>query len=193
MVDVLQFIKAFTDPRDNDYYDIVKKTGLTADELRNCRIQVIYHPYVVSSVNCACAKKVINIWRGAESFPLKRMPLAVADQKSVRHTDVVTTRNTHNTEGAHGRRIELADDASFPMASGRGADRHEFFFFPDMQADEAILLKTFDSLDHDTGANYRLCWHTAFHDPNTPAHCGPRHSCEARAVLITPYEKKARL
>ena len=44
-----------------------------------------------------------------------------------------------------------------------------------------------EAIDYDSGADYRMCWHTGFHDPTTPPECGPRHSCEARVVLITPY------
>ena len=59
-----------------------------------------------------------------------------------------------------------------------------------MEADECVLLKTYDSIYYDTGTPYQNNWHSAFHDPTTPDICGPRHSCEARAILITPYAQQ---
>ena len=60
-----------------------------------------------------------------------------------------------------------------------------------MEADEVVLLKTYDSIFYDTNTKYRNNWHSAFHDPTTPDACGPRHSGEARCVLITPYADAA--
>ncbi len=160
-------LAAWVDPRSNPYYDLHARTGLTSQDLCRCRIQVV------------------NVWRAAEDFPLKRMPLALADQRTVSHLDAVSTPNEFNTHGAHGRVITLRPNNNFPTAVH--TEKHTYWYFPDLQRDEAVLLKTYDSIDYDRGADYRMCWHTGFHDPTTPPECGPRHSCEARVVLITPY------
>ena len=50
-----------------------------------------------------------------------------------------------------------------------------------MRADEALLIKCFDSA---RDGRARLSVHTAFEDPTTPADAAPRESIEVRAFLF---------
>lgn len=52
-----------------------------------------------------------------------------------------------------------------------------------MRADEAILLKCFDS---DESIAARFTPHTAFDDPAAPADRPPRESIEVRALVFFP-------
>ena len=58
---------------------------------------------------------------------------------------------------------------------------HRWVYFPEMQADEALLIKGYDSRD-DGRARFTL--HTAFDDPTTPADAAPRESIEIRALVF---------
>jgi hypothetical protein len=60
-------------------------------------------------------------------------------------------------------------------------DQHRWYYFPQMRADEALLIKTFDSA---TDGRARFSVHTAFEDPSAPADAAPRESIETRALLF---------
>jgi hypothetical protein len=60
---------------------------------------------------------------------------------------------------------------------------HRWFYFPRMRADEAILLKCFDSDEASPG---RYTAHTAFYDPTAPEAPLPRESIETRALVFLP-------
>ena len=52
-----------------------------------------------------------------------------------------------------------------------------------MEKDEVLLFKQWDS---DRTLSGRLCFHTAFKDPNAPSNIPPRESIEARAIAYFP-------
>jgi hypothetical protein len=52
-----------------------------------------------------------------------------------------------------------------------------------MQADEAVLIRCFDSAQH--GAR-RFSAHTGFDDPTSPPDAPPRESLEVRMVVFYP-------
>jgi hypothetical protein len=58
---------------------------------------------------------------------------------------------------------------------------HRWFYFPKMTADEALLLKCYDSA---TDGRARFAPHTAFVDPTTPEDAPPRESIELRALVF---------
>ena len=57
---------------------------------------------------------------------------------------------------------------------------HRWFYFPTMQADEAMLLKCFDS----DRTRARFTAHSAFDDPTSPADAPPRESIEVRTLAF---------
>lgn len=63
----------------------------------------------------------------------------------------------------------------------RHSPRHRWYYFPWMQPDQAILLKTYDS---ETDGRARFMAHTAFEDPQTPAGAVPRESIEIRTMAF---------
>ncbi len=63
----------------------------------------------------------------------------------------------------------------------RHSPRHRWVYFPQMQADHALLLKTFDS---ETDGRARFMGHTAFEDPNTPPGAPKRESIEVRTMAF---------
>jgi hypothetical protein len=58
---------------------------------------------------------------------------------------------------------------------------HEWFYFPQMERNEALVFKVFDS---DTGKPSRFTAHSAFDDPATPAGAPPRESIETRTFAF---------
>jgi len=54
-------------------------------------------------------------------------------------------------------------------------------YFPEMQMDEALLFKTFDS---ETDGRARFTIHSSFDDPDAPADAPPRESIETRCLVF---------
>ena len=103
-------LQGFADPRGSAYHDIERR-GITPAMLRASRIQVV------------------NVWRGAEEFPLRRMPLAVADARSIEPTEWVSTNFASYTTGNTGRVFPLVD-GTFPTAHAGNAAKHKWYYFP---------------------------------------------------------------
>lgn len=111
--------------------------------------------------------QVINLWRPIRG-PVRDAPLAMADGTTVAPEDLV------------------ASDLIYPNRRGETYSvkynpNHRWFYFPDMSADEALLLKCYDSADD---GRTRFGPHTAFVDPTTPANTPPRESIEIRAFAF---------
>ena len=111
--------------------------------------------------------QVINLWRPIRG-PLRDSPLAMVDGTTVSPDDLV------------------ASDLIYPNRRGETYSvkynpNHRWFYFPEMTADEALLLKCYDSA---TDGRTRFGPHTAFVDPTTPADAAPRESIEVRTLVF---------
>lgn len=111
--------------------------------------------------------QVINLWRPLRG-PLLDSPLAVADAATVPFDDLV------------------ASDLIYPDRVGETYQvyyrpEHRWYYYPGMGADEALLLKCYDSK---TDGGARFVPHTAFVDPTTPADAPPRESIELRTLVF---------
>jgi hypothetical protein len=60
------------------------------------------------------------------------------------------------------------------------SDRHEWFYFPDMQRDEVLLFLHYDS----SASPHIPVPHTAFEDPASPTDAEPRESLEMRILVF---------
>ncbi|HEX3350927.1 MAG TPA: CmcJ/NvfI family oxidoreductase [Acetobacteraceae bacterium] len=112
--------------------------------------------------------QVINLWRPIVG-PLRDAPLAVADARTVRDDDLV------------------ASDLIYPDRVGetyqvRYNPAHAWFYAPDMERDEALLLKCYDSRTD----RARFAPHTAFTDPSADGTERPRESIEIRSFVFHP-------
>ena len=58
---------------------------------------------------------------------------------------------------------------------------HEWFYFPEMRRDEAMVFKVFDT---DPNAATKFTAHSAFDDPNTKPGAPPRESIETRTFAF---------
>jgi hypothetical protein len=120
-----------------------------------------------------------SLWR-ALSAPPQDMPLAVCDGHSVR--DDEGTRNTKIdvTEIPTGEALyaPIEGEEHLPAATiFHYSPGHRWWYFPDMQPDEVIFIKLYDS-DHTKAWR---CPHTAFRDDTRPD-ARPRRSMEFRAM-----------
>jgi hypothetical protein len=110
---------------------------------------------------------IINVWRSIAG-PILNHPLVMCDATSVKADDLVSVeRRAEERTGE--LQVALYDDA------------HRWFYYPDMQMDEALLFKTFDS---DTDGRTRFTIHSSFEDPNAPADAPPRESIETRCLVF---------
>jgi len=110
---------------------------------------------------------VINVWRSIAG-PILESPLAVCDAQSMKLDDFVRTDLKYRD-----RTGEVYSIAFNP--------NHQWYYFPKMAKDEALLLKCYDSA---TDGRARFTAHTAFEDPTSPSDAPPRESIEARTLVF---------
>jgi hypothetical protein len=109
----------------------------------------------------------INVWRPIKG-PVRRSPLALCDARSLDAADLVRTELRY-------------PDRTGEIYTVTWNPRHRWIYFPEMRADEALLIKCFDNA---RDGRARLSVHSAFEDPTTPADAPPRESIELRAFLF---------
>ena len=110
---------------------------------------------------------IINVWRPI-SGPVLESPFAICDAQTISAADFVTS------------------DLIYPHRRGetlavRFNPRHQWYYFPRMEADEAVLLKCYDSAND---GRARMTAHTGFDDPTSPPNASPRESIEVRAFVF---------
>jgi len=111
--------------------------------------------------------QIINVWRPIRG-PVQDAPLAVCDASSVAAQDLVPS------------------DLVYPHRTGETYavtynPAHRWFYVSDMQPDEGLLLKCYDS---ETDGRARFAPHSAFIDPTAPADVAPRESIELRTLVF---------
>lgn len=110
---------------------------------------------------------IINIWRSIAGR-VETNPLAFCDSRTLAEGDLVeVTRQAQDRIG----QIQMA----------RFNPAHEWVYFPDMDMDEAALIKTYDSA---TDGRTRFTIHTAFTDPTSKPEAAPRQSIETRCFAF---------
>lgn len=109
----------------------------------------------------------INIWRPIRG-PVQRSPIALLDAASLDEEDLMATDMLYP-----GRVGEIYHLAFNP--------RQRWFYFSEMERDEVLLIKGYDSRQD---GRARFTPHTAFTLPATPADAPPRESLEVRALAF---------
>lgn len=111
--------------------------------------------------------QVVNLWRPIGG-PLRDSPLALCDAASVAADDLVASDLIYPNRRGETYSVKFNPD-------------HRWFYFPEMTADQALLLKCYDSV---TDGRARFAPHTAFVDPTTPKDALPRESIELRTLVF---------
>jgi len=109
----------------------------------------------------------INVWRPIRG-PIKSSPLAVCDAQSI------------------GPRDFVASDLIYPDKVGETYrftynPNHRWFYYPNLERGEAILLKCYDSQED---GRARFTAHTSFDDPTSGPGAPARESIEVRALVF---------
>ena len=115
----------------------------------------------------------INVWRPIRG-PIESSPLAVCDAQSIAPDDFVPS------------------DLIYPDKIGetyrfKHNQNHRWFYFPQMERNEAILLKCYDSKED---GRARFTAHTAFEDPTSAPDAAARESIEVRALIFWPEQDR---
>jgi len=109
---------------------------------------------------------VVNVWKPI-CGPVEESPLAVCDAQSIRSQDVMETDLRY--------RDRTGEVYSFSFSPD-----HRWFYYPQMEADEVLLIKCFDSKP---GVASCVA-HTAIDDPTSLAEAQPRESIEVRTLAF---------
>jgi hypothetical protein len=110
---------------------------------------------------------IINVWRSIAG-PVYNNPLVLCDAATVRPEDLVSVERR-------------AEDRIGELQVALHNPEHCWYYFPEMQMDEALLFKTYDS---ETDGRARFTIHSSFADPDGPADAPPRESIETRCLLF---------
>ena len=110
---------------------------------------------------------VVQTWRPTNK-PVQREHLAIADARSMSTEELIPSARVYPD-----RRGEVYHSTYNPA--------HRWYFFPNMQRNEAIVFKTFDS-----ARDGRARWtaHCAFDDPTSPPDAPPPESIEMRTLAF---------
>jgi hypothetical protein len=109
---------------------------------------------------------VINVWKPIRGR-VEESPLAVCDARTIRPEELVTTDLRY-------------EDRVGEIYSLRFNPAHRWSYYSHMRADEAMLLKCFDS---DPGGA-RFTAHAAFDDPTSASDAPARESIEVRTLAF---------
>ena len=110
---------------------------------------------------------VVQTWRPINK-PVQNDHLAIADAQSIGMSELIPSARIYPN-----RRGEVYHSTYNPA--------HRWYYFPNMQRNEAMVFKCYDS-----SKNGRARWtaHCAFDDPTAPANAAPRESIEMRTLAF---------
>ncbi len=112
---------------------------------------------------------IVNVWRPIVG-PVQKSPLAVCDAQSIAPTDLVAGDLLYRD------RVGETYAVTYNPT-------HRWFYVPQMQRDEALLIKCFDSA---SDGRARFATHTAFDDPTSLPDGPSRESIELRTLVFYP-------
>lgn len=111
-----------------------------------------------------------NLWRAISPAP-QDVPLAFCDARSFAPSDLIVAHAIFDPPGG-------APEWRFESWVVAHAPQHQWYFYPNLSVDEAVLFKTNDS----DPVRAHCVPHVAFDDPFAPADAPPRVSIEMRAT-----------
>jgi hypothetical protein len=183
---IVDFVKAHTGAKRVEVFDHTIRKRLPADlkvqtTVQRPAVMLVHSDYTVKSgpqrvhdllpaeADQLLQKRVAfyNVWK-----PLYRrvdeLPLAMCDATSDADEDML--------------RMELKyRERTGEIYVMRYSPSHRWYYFPKMEPDQALLLKTYDS---ETDGRARFMGHSAFEDPTTPADALKRESIEVRTMAF---------
>jgi hypothetical protein len=110
---------------------------------------------------------IVQCWRPIR-HPVETFPLALCDARSMTRDDFIVSERRYPNRVGQTYAVKYNPD-------------HQWYWFPRMRRDEALVFKVFDSAK-DGGARWTA--HTAFDDPTSPPNARPRESIEIRTLAF---------
>ncbi len=110
---------------------------------------------------------IVNVWRPIAESVLES-PLTVCDAQSIAPTDLVAGDLVYRDRVGETYAVTYNSD-------------HRWFYFPQQQRNEVLLIKCFDSAEDGLA---RFAAHTGFDDPTSPSDAPPRESIELRTLVF---------
>lgn len=183
---VVEFVKRNTGARRVVIFDHTLRKRLPADLSQQTTVQrpavlLVHSDYTVTSgpqrvrdllpqeADALLSRRVAfyNVWKPLYD-PVEELPLAICDASTQQEGDLL--------------RMELKyRERTGEIYVMRYSPEHRWTYFPHMQPDQAILLKTYDS---ETDGRARFAGHAAFEDPTTPPNARKRESIEVRTMAF---------
>ncbi|MBX9719377.1 MAG: hypothetical protein K2X36_11135 [Microbacteriaceae bacterium] len=183
---VVAYVKRHTGAHRVEVFDHTIRKRLPADlkvqtTVRRPAVLLVHSDYTVNSgpqrvrdivpadAEALLGRRVAfyNVWK-----PLFRrveeLPLAMCDASTQDEGDLLTMELKYR-------------ERTGEIYVMRHNPRHRWSYFPHMQPDQALLLKTYDS---ETDGRARFMGHTAFEHPDTPPEAPRRESIEVRTMAF---------
>ena len=110
---------------------------------------------------------IVQVWRPIR-HPVETFPLALCDARSMTPDDFIISERRYPNRVGQTYAVKFNPE-------------HQWYWFPQMRRDEALVFKVFDSLKD---GRARWTAHTAFDDPTAPPHARPRESIEIRTIAF---------
>lgn len=110
---------------------------------------------------------IVNVWRSIAG-PICNHPLALCDATTVKPEDLVSVERR-------------AEERTGELQLALHDPGQRWYYFPEMQMDEALLFKTYDSK---TDGRARFTIHSSFRDADAPVDAAPRESIETRCLVF---------
>jgi hypothetical protein len=110
---------------------------------------------------------IVQVWRPINQ-PIESDPLAMCDARGLMPRDLIVSERRYPNRVGQTYQVQHNPD-------------HEWYWFPRMARDEALVFKVFDSA---TDGRARFTAHTAFTDPTSPQNARPRESMETRTIAF---------
>lgn len=110
---------------------------------------------------------IVQVWRAIRN-PIESDPLGICDARTLAPEDLVVSERRYPNRV--GQTYQIAYNPN-----------HEWYYFPRMARDEAMVFKVFDSA---MDGRARFTAHSAFADPTSPANAAPRESIEMRTIAF---------
>lgn len=110
---------------------------------------------------------IIQVWRAIRN-PIESNPLAIADARSLKASDLIAAERRYPDRVGETYQIAYNPD-------------HDWYYFPRMARNEALVFKVYDS---EKDGRARFTAHSSFVDPTSPEGAAPRESIEIRTLAF---------
>jgi len=110
---------------------------------------------------------IVQAWRSI-AHPIVKNPLAIADARTVAPQDLLVSERRYPDRVGQTYRLKYNP-------------AHQWYYFPEMRRDEALVFKVFASKKD---GRARFVPHTSFDNPLAPADALPRRSIEIRTIAF---------